>query len=494
MLTIVKISRVMALEEDTAIDYLFNSMKGISPQSKAIVFAEQFNGTSPLVRKISQRANQEFPCTNIGENLGIIGGGINSTWLISEDNGRLLFDFFSLTIYIVEIKNGPHDLTKIADFMKYTISLSQGLRGKFIINIIVQEKINLEPFFWRVLSDGIDDISVIEWIPERSTDMNIIQSDGYNVYVNTFNHLNQTFTRGAMTSHTIMGLHRIKNFHGYPVNVERLCYEENCRNNFIYQPHEMLDIAFSKTLIEAINCSLRITHNPLKRKDDLSLEEINVQILDTRVPFLSTPFLDIASPPEGQVYYLSWIRNKIIPVPVSCPIYFHFMQQITYDEEISTAAIIAFAGLFFTAFVFAVWSQFLGFRERNWNFLNILTAQMGDRDVVMKSNALFRVTRIEGPIVEPICFMYLYKQFTLFKDRLTELINTFSEIGLIQLWREDGIRLGMMTESNQSVIVSEISDTVPLQQQLWPVIVVGSVLSIIALIGELIWKRWVEKT
>ncbi|KAJ8675756.1 hypothetical protein QAD02_011542 [Eretmocerus hayati] len=616
MLTIVKISRVMALEEDIAIDYLFNSMKGISPQYKAIVFADQFNSTSTLVRKISQRANQEFPCTNIGENLGIIGGGINSTRLISEDNGRLLFDFFSLTIYIVEIKNGPHDLTKIADFMKYTISLSQGLRGKFIINIIVQEKINLEPFFWRVLSDGIDDISVIEWISERSTDMDIIQSDGYNVYVNTFNHLNQTFTRSALTSLTKMGLHRIKNFHGYPVKLKVICIVDECEKNCEIHPLSELEKYLFESLIEAMNCSLRTTHMVIGMGVELSLQEeyLIKHDVDMSIPDSSDFLLNSDSRVDLS---LSFIRNKITPTPVPLTMRFYFMQEKKYDRGISLAAIIAFAGLFFTAFIFAVWAQFLGFKERNWNFLNILTAQMGgnlehqgrmklsemifqmsiyiatfivvtlgtdymyqifvirqsltevktledlaeldtnffidvstfltfyktERDstlqkifnrtklydhvegshsfcqlptngassnldesinlcieddinmqYIMKSDQRFHITRIDEPIFETILYFKFDKPFLLYKNRLAELITRFSEVGILKIWIKDIARLKAKKTPHVSTIVEEINDEVPLEQQLWPIIAVGSALSIIALFLELVWKRWIEKT
>ncbi|KAJ8682532.1 hypothetical protein QAD02_018324 [Eretmocerus hayati] len=78
----------------------------------------------------------------------------------------------------------------------------------------------------------------------------------------------------------------------------------------------------------------------------------------------------ISSDPHGQ--YLTPIH---IPLPVR--MHFYLLRKKNYERGISLTAILAFAGLFFTAWIFAVWAYLLGFKEQNWTFLNILTAQMG---------------------------------------------------------------------------------------------------------------------
>ncbi|KAJ8681771.1 hypothetical protein QAD02_017563 [Eretmocerus hayati] len=66
-------------------------------------------------------------------------------------------------------------------------------------------------------------------------------------------------------------------------------------------------------------------------------------------------------------------------IPVSAAYHFYFMRPKIHerDVKISVPAIVAFGVLFLTAWMFAIWSRLLGFREPNWSVLNIATAQMG---------------------------------------------------------------------------------------------------------------------
>ncbi|KAJ8682564.1 hypothetical protein QAD02_018356 [Eretmocerus hayati] len=67
----------------------------------------------------------------------------------------------------------------------------------------------------------------------------------------------------------------------------------------------------------------------------------------------------------------------LVYTPLLNHLHFYLLRQKNYEREISLTAILTFAGLFFTAWIFAVWAYLLGFKEGNWSFLNILTAQMG---------------------------------------------------------------------------------------------------------------------
>ncbi|KAJ8682024.1 hypothetical protein QAD02_017816 [Eretmocerus hayati] len=99
--------------------------------------------------------------------------------------------------------------------------------------------------------------------------------------------------------------------------------------------------------------------------------------------------------------------------------------------NISFAAIVAFGGLIFTAFIFAVWAQFLGFRERNWSFLNILTAQMGGslecRGRMKLSEMVFQMSiYVATFIVVTLGSDYMYQIFILRQELPT--IKTMQDL------------------------------------------------------------------
>ncbi|KAJ8676363.1 hypothetical protein QAD02_012150 [Eretmocerus hayati] len=407
----------------------------------------------------------------------------------------------------------------------------------------------------------------------------------------------------------------MKDFHGYPVTVDVFCSQEGCEFYDESHPSLGIDLFFLESLVKSMNCRFRVVYLPWKALSDLSLEEKYVMNRDIFLPFRRVEDMFLSN--LGVNFKSSWLRNNIIPLPVPHAAHFYLLQPKTYDEEISPSAIIAFFGLFFTAFIFAVWAQFLGFEERNWTFLNILTAQMGGNieyqgtmrlskvtfqmsiyiatfivvtlgtdymfqifvfrgklseietlkdlvqsdmnfimDVgsydlfenyqkdfilqkifnrtqsrlpgegyhsfcnlpadltssvldetmnlcieksgwdktVMRSNSWFRVTRIKGALFETTSFLYLEKEFSFFKNRLAESINRFAEVGLLKLWREGYAKIRMKKFSHNSIIPLEDGNQIPLHHQLWPIIAVGTFLSFIALIGELIWKRWIERT
>ncbi|KAJ8672854.1 hypothetical protein QAD02_004116 [Eretmocerus hayati] len=121
------------------------------------------------------------------------------------------------------------------------------------------------------------------------------------------------------------------------------------------------------------------------------------------------------------------------------------------------------------------------------------------RDIhhILESNYEWQVDKIEDPVLVIMPTMMLGTMPAIFKYRFEELISRFLEVGLLDLWTE-------VMKRNQLARLEYKKDTsedekkedegVPLHDQLWPVFVVGYPIAVIALIGELIWKRFVEKT
>ncbi|KAJ8682015.1 hypothetical protein QAD02_017807 [Eretmocerus hayati] len=128
-------------------------------------------------------------------------------------------------------------------------------------------------------------------------------------------------------------------------------------------------------------------------------------------------------------YYKKYLY--LIPIPIFNKRHFYLRRPKIYVMDISFAAILAFGGLIFTAFIFAVWAQFLGFRERNWSFLNILTAQMGgslERRGRMKlSEMVFQMSiYVATFIVVTLGSDYMYEIFILRQELTT--IKTMQDL------------------------------------------------------------------
>ncbi|KAJ8682513.1 hypothetical protein QAD02_018305 [Eretmocerus hayati] len=135
------------------------------------------------------------------------------------------------------------------------------------------------------------------------------------------------------------------------------------------------DMNLIEILCETLNCAMHII--------DLKDTNSNIHLTHNSsyppygifLPFDHNPYAPSTSQPEYENLYGQYLTQISIPVPDA--FHFHLMRSKEYTREISTTAITAFSVLFFTAFIFSVWTRLLGFKERNWSFLNILTAQMG---------------------------------------------------------------------------------------------------------------------
>ncbi|KAJ8682528.1 hypothetical protein QAD02_018320 [Eretmocerus hayati] len=112
----------------------------------------------------------------------------------------------------------------------------------------------------------------------------------------------------------------------------------------------------------------RNTYEKDLRYDDRYLKHDTSLLVDRKVP----PEVGATVSRDFHKQYLTVVH---IPSPVR--MHFYLLRWKNYERGISWTAILAFAGLCFTASIFAVWAYLLGFNEQNWTFLNILTAQMG---------------------------------------------------------------------------------------------------------------------
>ncbi|KAJ8681770.1 hypothetical protein QAD02_017562 [Eretmocerus hayati] len=80
-------------------------------------------------------------------------------------------------------------------------------------------------------------------------------------------------------------------------------------------------------------------------------------------------------------------------------------------------------------------------------------------------------------------------------NRVERLLYKFSEVGLLDTWDELSTQPPKSERDDPPKVDDDSGhEAIPLQDQLWPIFVVGCILSVIAFIGELIWKIFIERT
>ncbi|KAJ8681734.1 hypothetical protein QAD02_017526 [Eretmocerus hayati] len=133
--------------------------------------------------------------------------------------------------------------------------------------------------------------------------------------------------------------------------------------------------------------------------------------------------------------------------------------------------------------------------------INLCLKPSREPTIIMKSDYRFQVDKIEDPVAiftPNLEFESKGHEWQLsMKDRVEKLMYKFSEIGLLEEWDELSTqpprRVGPADDPTDSEEDSR-DGNIPFQDQLWPIFTVGCTLSVLALIGEWIWKIFIEKT
>ncbi|KAJ8666962.1 hypothetical protein QAD02_008624 [Eretmocerus hayati] len=624
MATVFSIMLVQAMggDGDTAVDRVFQQIKyNLSPY-KIVVIAETLNNLSPLSRKIIQRADEDCGAM-ISDYDGI--GQMNDYHEVDLKSPTYEFSILgpsALVISIVETRHKFDLSSKMRTVLeKFDEQKSFGT-SKFLINLITDQTFDSDNILRASWSEyRFVDTTIIQWIPNdhiQGTTINVTHELSHQVFVYSYNPFNNTFRAETLTDGTELFPEKLKDLHEFPF-ITTLYFEPplhaTVRHLSEKQYHKSW-IVFTEMLMEVINCTLRIQTESefLAFKPQASDDE--------HVPNLRYRQDNTESPDENQGYewILSFVENMYtIHIPSPILLHLHVLQTKSYKDDISFAAIVAFAGLFFTAFIFAVWARFLGLEDQNWSFLNILTAQMGgsvahgrplklsemifqmsiyiatfivvtlgtdymlqifilryepreirtiqeladsdidffvdfddlwdfhalakeftietiksrmnlripdpgfyafcklpskdlstmvdtkinlcishseNKEFILPSNSEFQISKIEDPIfIRMPSIIIFIGAHPFFKKRFDMIVQRFSDVGLIDMWKNQRSRMYDASGDRQPMQLKEDQNEVrPLQDQLWPILVVGSTVSILALIIELIWKRFIEKT
>ncbi|KAJ8683015.1 hypothetical protein QAD02_018807 [Eretmocerus hayati] len=464
--------------EENTVDHLLDFVYKNFSSYKANVMVKSFGELSNFASSILRKTNQDVPSSNYEidkmsaeeiEKMEEIHISVRDPFYDTQylaDSVMRVSERMSLTIAIFEPGYESNILHDMIFFLKAFIAFNPLTRGKYLIHLITDENVDFERFFQKAWTWNFLDLVVIQWLRKKQMKRiknNSTSVDDHDYLIHSFNPFNNTLIREqALTSYTELFPDKLKDLKGYPLvvgtgqgNQPRVEAGERW-SAFDFEP-QLADLQFRleselarkdpwivfgndpgvdliRTLFEVLNCSLRGQVDA--RSDDTwqSIRPENGKYgrrdYDFIVPKLSFVFI------FSSIRKWEWERRmkhylNEIQYPIPNIYHLYLMRPKTYEQQISIAAIVAFAGLFFTAFVFAVWAQLIGFKIKSWSFLNILTAQMSGsiehRGPMKLSEMIFQMSiYVATFIVVTLGSDYMYQIFVLRQN--LPLIETIEDL------------------------------------------------------------------
>ncbi|KAJ8681135.1 hypothetical protein QAD02_016922 [Eretmocerus hayati] len=611
-----------------AIDYLSTYVQRNLSSHKVNVVVESLDEKSPFVHRILKGISEKIP-VNVFDYKTIhrIDMTDNSTDLSTLTMHRFerISERLILTIGMIVPQNGSMVLLRMNTMLNNFDRFNPLTRGRYLINLITESDVDLKHFFRIAWSRKFLDLTVIKWTQDDrigKANNNSFQLHSYQGSIYSYNPFYDTLKRQILTTGADLFPRKMNDLNGYPLRIlvtefdkeSKLLRNQLMKNDSSRISYGIEDLQLLRSLTEYLNASMAIRISEFISANPNSYSE------SENIDFL----LPIISYYKWRPYYAGvgyetklaeWFLNGI-QIPVTHAHYFYLMREKRYERSISPAAIVAFGGLFFTALVFAIWARLLGFRKRNWSFLNILTAQMGgsiehrgrmkfseriflisiyvatflvvtlgsdymfqifvlqqnlpkirtiqdllDSDIVltvhgadqnvldtlptdtkldelndrievadiipgthsfckppstnisildesinlcisrsksvqhiMKSDANFQIDKIQDPIGITFPWLGLGQLPSSFRPRIEKLIHKSMQAGLLVKWEKEKLRSQTLEDSSDHPVIVDKDRVVPPRDQLLPIFAVGCSVSIIGLIGEFVWKLFIEKT
>ncbi|KAJ8681120.1 hypothetical protein QAD02_016907 [Eretmocerus hayati] len=209
--------------------------------------------------------------------------------------------------------------------------------------------------------------------------INSTQPVDLEIFVHSLNPFTNTIHSEVLSPQTMLFPDKTKNFHGLNLRVSQSSKSVDAFFNVIGHNLSLnrlsseFNILMTQMLLDVLNCSKWLHYY---EKYNSIQPEPRWQGVFADVILTSSDEPEFELSPAGPTFwYLHQMSQINVPRPLSWSLY--VKRPKTYVRSISVAAMLTFGGLFFTAWMFAMWVYLLGFRETNWNFINILTAQMG---------------------------------------------------------------------------------------------------------------------
>ncbi|KAJ8683367.1 hypothetical protein QAD02_019159 [Eretmocerus hayati] len=346
-------------------DHLFNYIREELSVFKVNIITPTFGDRTPLVDEIIQGTNQNFVSNNLNyENLTLIQDPVLVKDRIETYGFKKVFERNALTMGIIESKNGSSTRRDIFTMLKYFHALNPLTRGKYILNIITDERITLKSFFQKAWSQDFLDLTVLQWIQNSTTDPGKTRMMSNStvlrlIIAHSYNPFNRTISEETLTRRTEIFQNKLRNLYKFPLTVYIVPY---IKGDYRFK-HYLEDLCWY------LNCEINLHAWPKSRG---TLGNDNSEIV-----------YDLSFPPFFPTHRASRLEDfdednlMNIYLPITKSLHFYLKRRKTYETMVSHAALVTFGGLIFIAWIFSMWAYLLNFKERNWSFLNILTAQMG---------------------------------------------------------------------------------------------------------------------
>ncbi|KAJ8682673.1 hypothetical protein QAD02_018465 [Eretmocerus hayati] len=384
--------QISANQDEILNSLLVNIRRYVSPY-KVNMIIDDINQLSPLATRIIQRINQDFASniilaedilqeyeTNVTENQPI-------DYSKTDYYLKRMPERVSLLMGIAVFKNQSNVVRKMKTMLNYLNAYNPLIRGNYLIHLITEQRIDLKFFFQLAWSMKFLDLTVIEWTPANSSDsvgVHYIGNSYYHAHMHNFNPFLNTLESESFDGQNELFPKKVQNCYGYTVLLwSRIPYVSKSQSvptksaplRKSSTTHQAISVTLIQTLLEVMNCSLGV----------ISVE--NISVYEKALPLRDRVSIDLFDVPlyehdydpnlknRWEVYHRHQLTTIHIPLPKGS--HFYVLREKMYSVELSFAAIGIFATLFLTAFIFAVWAKILGFRVRDWSFLEIFTAQMG---------------------------------------------------------------------------------------------------------------------
>ncbi|KAJ8670156.1 hypothetical protein QAD02_001415 [Eretmocerus hayati] len=390
---------IQETKTDEAIGYFLNYVEHTLSPYKVNLMIKSSNQLSHFAKNFAAQVNERLLSHNrevVNTSVAEIKA-IDDSYFLNYSHKYHIKDYLertSLTMGILDSELKADELLHEAmNLVRNFIALSPLMRGKYIIHLRTNLEIDLKDIFrfawsWRFL-----DLTIIKWTQDNQILRNeikplqILRLQGF-VYI--YNPYTGKLSQEILSANTELFPDKSRNLNGYRLrftaytnyiissNISK-SWPQTGFNSWASLSH-VEGVKMIKTLLNCLNISMELEWVKLYRRsprDIIEFEEISSSRFRNGFKILygnkSTGRLAFHDLP--QQILIDYSNSIHYPYPAVC--HFYFMRRKEYEMQISPEAILAFGGLFFTAFIFAAWARLLGFKEPNWSFLNILTAQMG---------------------------------------------------------------------------------------------------------------------
>ncbi|KAJ8668205.1 hypothetical protein QAD02_009868 [Eretmocerus hayati] len=353
-----------------------------------------------------------------------------------------------LKIGIVETKNQNNVVEEMTELLNLFTNKYPLVRGKYLIFLINGKNNTLEKFLRDAWSLRILDVTIIEWVSSNNEEENfssILGLDsardfGKKAVIHTYNPFYKKYSKNAMTIDTDIFPNKLTNLNGYPMHtLHRTISNKDDKKKVVKKEnHERLrapdlDQAVLRSLSESLNSTLvpaavderdnRLIVKAFQRPESECGTKIESNDLsfDARLD-LSMIYDSNSKNGEGNSVTYSWTHNHLyFPTPLSFKLAVRLrrVSKINVDFHIIIISIV----FFLIGLIFPLFTRLLRFKNRDWNIINITTAQMGGRikqfNHIRVSNGIFLInlyvstfiitTLMSGRILD---FLYYHNDLT----------------------------------------------------------------------------------